>query len=354
VHIALVSTPFVAVPPPRYGGTELVVADLALGLRAAGHEVTLFATGDSELPGCRIEALEPTPVWPPEPFAELSHAAWAIGRIILRAEEYDVIHAHVPSALAMAEFVGLPMVYTLHHEYDEALLRYYERRRGLFTPIAISRRQSQFLLGCDDCEVVHHGLDVSRYPFGAGGDDVAFLGRLAAEKGPHLAIDAARLAGRRIRLGGKPHWNDHEYCEQEIERRAAVGEDVELLGELGHDAKCELLSSSAATLCPLQWEEPFGLVMIESMLCGTPVVAFARGAAPELIDPGVTGFLARDPHDMARLLREEIPRFDRRACRARATLRFNRERMVRDYLTIYQRLAHRVSRAEEHVVFSQP
>lgn len=345
MRIALISTPFVSVPPRTYGGTELVVAELVRGL-CERHDVTLFATGDSKIEGCRIEALTPTAVWPPEPYAELSHTAWAMGRVV--ASEFDVIHAHVPSALAFAAFTDVPMVYTLHHEKEHPLMRFYSHHQGRFTPVAISKRQCQLLLGRDDCAIVHHGLDVARYPVGSGGDGVAFLGRLAPEKGPHLAIDAARAAGRRIRLGGQPHWKDADFFERELRGRLSE-RHVEHLGEVGHEAKVELLGSSAATLCPIQWEEPFGLVLIESMLCGTPPISLPLGSAPEVVEHGVTGFLARDVADMARILRDEVPHFDRRACRERAAARFSRERMVRDYLEVYERAAQRRS-FEEHVV----
>jgi glycosyltransferase involved in cell wall biosynthesis len=323
-----------------------VVAELVQGLLAAGHSVTLFATGDSKIEGCKVEALTPDAIWPPEPYAELSHTAWAMGRVVLHSDEFDVVHAHLPAALAFATFVEVPMVYTLHHARDPALARYYQRYDGHFTPVAISRRQCQLLLGRDDCAVVHHGLDISHYPVGPGGDSVAFLGRLAREKGPHLAIDAARAAGRRIRIGGQPHWKDAAFYERELRGRLSE-RHVEHLGELAHQAKCELLGSSAATLCPIQWEEPFGLVLIESMLCGTPPITLPLGSAPEVVEHGVTGFLARDTADMARILRDEVPHFDRRACRERAASRFSRERMVRDYIAVYQRASGRIG---EHVV----
>jgi glycosyltransferase involved in cell wall biosynthesis len=347
VRIALISTPFVSVPPSKYGGTELVVAELVHGL-SKDHDVTLFATGDSKIEGCQVEALMPAAVWPPEPYAELSHAAWAMGRIV--ASEFDVIHAHVPAAVAFAPFTEVPMVYTMHHERERPLIRFYSHHLGRFTPVAISRRQCQVLLGRSDCQVVHHGLDVARYPAGPGGDSVSFLGRLSPEKGPHLAIDAARAAGRRIRVGGKPHWKDGDFFDREMRGRLAE-RHVEYLGEVGHEAKTELLGTSAATLCPIQWEEPFGLVLIEAMLCGTPPVSLPMGSAPELIEHGVTGFLARDVADMARILRDEVPRFDRHACRERAARQFSRERMVRDYLQVYERASQRSS-FEEHVILA--
>src|SRR5206468_7782950 len=136
-------------------------------------------------------------------------------------------------------------------------------------------------------------------------------------------------------VGGQPHWKDEDYYQNEVVPRFGLP-GVEPLGELGHDDKCALLGSSLATLCPIDWEEPFGLVLIESMLCGTPVLAFARGSVPELVDPGVTGFIAGDADDMTRLLRTEVPRLDRQRCRQQAERRFSRERMVSDYLAVYQ------------------
>jgi glycosyltransferase involved in cell wall biosynthesis len=327
----MLSTPFVAVPPPRYGGTELVVADLCEGLSAAGHEVTLFTTGGS-ISKARTLSLFERPQWPPDPYAELAHAAWALTRVIRNAEDYDVIHTHVPAALALAPLCRVPMIYTLHHDKDAMLARYYAHV-GPFSPVAISHRQ-RALMGLPQCRVVHHGLDVRRYPFGQGGPGVAFLGRLACEKGPADAIDVARRTGRSICVAGTAHWCDGEYYRSEVEPRLHKP-GVTYLGEVGHERKCALLGSSLAVLCPLSWDEPFGLVMVEAMLCGTPVLAFPRGAAPEIVEPGVTGFLARNADEMCALLEGPVQRLDRNRCRARAAERFGRDRMVAQYLQAY-------------------
>jgi glycosyltransferase involved in cell wall biosynthesis len=330
----MVSTPFVPVPPPRYGGTELIVQELVEGLSRAGHRVTLFATGDSRAEG-RREWLFEEAVWPPHPLAELSHASWAAERI--RADGgFDLVHAHVASFLPFAERLDLPVIYTVHHDRDEAFASFYARTTGPVTFVTISRRQGELYPELARKRVVHHGLDPAQYPLGLRGRGyLAFLGRLSEVKGPDVAVDVARTLGRELRIGGRPHEVDGRFFAERLAARLAEPH-VRHLGEVSHGPKVELLSGADALLFPIRWEEPFGLVMIEAMFCGCPVVAFRGGAVEEVVEPGVTGFVARDAEDMARLVRDEVPRLDRRRIRARAVERFSGRRMVQDYLRIYR------------------
>jgi glycosyltransferase involved in cell wall biosynthesis len=339
MRIAMISTPFLSVPPPRYGGTELIVSELVSGLAAAGHEVTLFATGDSRPPAnVTLRARFAEACWPPAPYTELDHTSWAIEQILSDNEGYDVVHAHVPSALTFAAMIDAPLVYTVHHDGGQELAKLaslYERSRAQF--IAISVRQRELLPPLGSAAVIHHGLDPSRYRDGHGdGGYCAFLGRFSEEKAPHVAIDVARAVGLPIRLGGRPHWDDGVYYDREVAARLRQP-GVCYLGELGGDLKIDFLARARALLFPIAWEEPFGLVMIEAMLSGTPVLAFGRGAAPEVVDDGVTGFICRDAHAMARRLRD-IERFDRERCRDRALARWTTTRMVRDHLALYEQL----------------
>jgi glycosyltransferase involved in cell wall biosynthesis len=330
VRIAIVSTPFVAVPPPRYGGTELVVHTLAQALASSGHDVSVFATGDSEAPGLR--ALVPSPVWPPDPYVELAHARFA-AREIARGG-FDVVHVHAPAAVAFASEMGAPVVYTLHHPRDERLSRYY----GLVPPVrrvAISRRQAELEDPTPE-HVVHHGLPPSLYPAADGrGEYAFFIGRLSWCKGPELAVEAARLAGIGIVVAGAIHrdeaptgWHEH------VLEPALAEPHVRWIAEADLDDKRRLFAGARALLMPIRWEEPFGLVMIEAMLAGCPVIAFPLGAAPELIEDGVTGHLVDDAAGMAAALRA-VRRFDRARCRARARARFSAARMARDYVAVY-------------------
>jgi len=337
VAIALVSTPFVAVPPVAYGGTELIVAMLARELAARGQRVILYATGDSKLPGVQIEWLYPEAIWPPNEYHELNHAQFAL-RDILRRNDVELVHTHISAATAFADLIDVPMICTLHHAYDEALHELYAgAATESLTLVAISRRQRD-LLGHDlEAEVVHHGLDAESYPLGRGGPGAAFVGRFAQEKGVAHALDAARRARVPLRLAGRPHWKDEEYFRAEIEPRLRRHGMV-WMGELSHAPKVALLGSSLATLFPIEWEEPFGLVMIESMLCGTPVISFARGSAAEVVDPGVTGWVVEDLDEMVWRLRELAARpwrFDRERCRARAVTRFSSAAMTDNYQALY-------------------
>jgi glycosyltransferase involved in cell wall biosynthesis len=329
VRIALVAPPFVAVPPRGYGGTELVIHELSRGLSRAGHDVTLFATGDSAGDDVRFVFREP--VWPPDPYAELLHCR-AAAREIAR-EGYDVVHAHCPALLAFADELEAPVVYTLHHARDERLVRLYTRRpRARY--VAISARQAQLVpeLACD---VVHHGLDPARFPRGAGArGHAAFLGRLSWCKGPELAIEAARRAGVELRLAGELHDDESPPgWRGELERALALPH-VRRLGGVDGQRKLALLADARALLMPLRWEEPFGLVLVEAMLCGTPVIAFARGAVPEIVEEGVTGFLVDGVDEMAAVL-ASLDGFDRDACRRRAQERFAASRMLAGYTRIY-------------------
>lgn len=333
----MISTPFVSVPPPRYGGTELIVAELVTGLAAAGHEVTLFATGDSRGgENVSVRARFDRPRWPPEAYVELDHASFAIEEVLADARGFDVVHSHVPSALPFARLLDAPMVYTVHHDDGPEYARLqslYGRSRAHF--VAISARQRALMQELSPARVIHHGLDPGCHRFGAGdGGYCAFLGRFAREKGPHAAIDAARAAGVSIRLGGAPHWRDHDYFEREIGARLCKP-GVTAVGEIGGRDKRDFLADACALLFPVDWEEPFGLVMIEAMLSGTPVLAFARGSVPEIVEEGVTGFICRDVDEMAARLRA-IGDFDRAACRRRALERWTSARMVREYVALYE------------------
>jgi glycosyltransferase involved in cell wall biosynthesis len=334
VRIALISTPFVAVPPPRYGGTELIVAELVDGFVRAGHQVTLFATGDSGV-RCELRALFPRPEWPPDATTELEHAGWAAREICSDSRGFDVVHAHVPAALPFAPFLDAPMVYTIHHDRDEKRARLYAQHRVQY--VAISARQQMLVPEAHPARVIHHGLTPLAPGRGDGGYAL-FLGRFSRVKGVHVALDVARAARIPLKLGGRPHWCDEEYYSSEVAARLALP-GAELIGEVGGEEKTDLLGGALALLFPIAWEEPFGLVMIEAMLCGTPVLALPRGSVPEVVEDGVTGYLCRDEEDLARRLSQIARRgFDRRRCRARALERWSARRMVREHLELYREL----------------
>ncbi len=335
VRIALVSTPFVAVPPPAYGGTELVVHALARALARGGHHVSVFATGDSRVP--RLRAIFPSPVWPPDPYAELVHCRFAAREIA--AGGFDVVHAHVPAMLAFADELAAPLVYTVHHAADPALARYY-RAAPRAHQVAISARQAA-LLTPSPRDVVHHGLDPSMYPScGRGGDAAFFLGRLAWVKAPELAIEAARRAGVRIVVAGRAHDGDEAPTgwREDVLEPALRGAGVSWLARADLPMKRRLFARSRALVVPLRWEEPFGLVMIEALLAGCPVVAERRGAAPEIVEHGETGFLVSGVEEMADALRRTAT-LDRAAIQARARRRFSAERMAAEYLAVYRAVA---------------
>lgn len=337
MKIALFSTCALPAPPHKYGGTELVVAELAKGLSNLGHQVTVFATGDSLVQGELRYHFE-RPVWPPNELAETRHASFAWREVARRAVEFDVVHVNSGAALPFHLHVPVPTVMTIHHARVDEMVEHY-RAFDSVAYVAISERQAQLVPELEISRVIHHGLDPTLYPQGGGeGGYMAFLGRFAPEKAPHVAIDAARKAGARLRIGGTYHEVAADYYAREMQPRLATARDVECCGELGHQGKVELLCGAAALLFPIQWEEPFGLVMIESMLVGTPVIAFRHGSAPEVVEEGVTGFLVDNAEQMAQRIRE-LDQFDRARCRERARRRWCCTRMAREYVDLYEKVA---------------
>ncbi len=332
VRIALVSTPFVAVPPSAYGGTELVVHALAVALGRLGHQVTVFATGDSRVPGLR--ARFPGALWPPEPYVELLHARFAASEIAEGG--FDVVHAHLPAFLAFADDLGAPVVYTIHHAPDPALQRFYDAAPAVLR-VAISARQAALARPSPD-DVVHHGLDPDMYPAcGRGGESAFFLGRLSWCKAPEVAIEAARRAGMAIVVAGRAHADGGPPgWEEQVLEPALRAPGVTWVQGADLAAKRRLFARSRALLVPLRWEEPFGLVMIEALLAGCPVIAEPMGAAPEIVADGEDGFLVCGPDEMAGALRRASS-LDRRAIQARARVRFSANRMAGEYVGVYRR-----------------
>jgi glycosyltransferase involved in cell wall biosynthesis len=335
MRIALIAPPFIAVPPDTYGGTELFIANLACGLHARGHEVTVYANGDSRLP-CRIKWRYPHADWPVEDpmrseLKNLDHLGWAVRDA---ADTADVVHLNDVAGAPFTRFADRPVVLTLHHPHEPVLSEQYARYPDVdYVAIGkwLAHRETMPRL-----HVVHHGIPIGSYTFSSRKSDyVAFLGRMAPCKGPHLAIEAARRAGIRLKLAGEVQPFFREYWEQQVAPRID-GDQIEYVGEANAVQKNALLSRARALLFPIQWEEPFGLVMIEAMACGTPVLALAGGAVEEIVQDGVNGWVCRDVDDMAARLAAPLPRSA--ACRDSVTRQFSIDRMVDDYLAIYQQL----------------
>ncbi len=334
LDIGLIAPPWVPVPPPVYGGTELVVDNLARGLVSVGHEVMLCTTGDSTCPVPRRWLFPESLGTIARMSAEMTHVTWAYRQLA----GADLIHDHtVTGPVSVAQAHGPPVVATVHGPFTRELRRRYASAAARVSLVAISHAQRRSAPDVPIAAVIHHGIDVARFPCGRGdGGYVLFLGRMSPDKGVHRAIAIARAAGRRILLAAKM-WepDERQYFSACVE--PLLGPDVVYVGEVGGRVKLDLLAGAEALLNPIRWPEPFGLVMIEALACGTPVLSFSEGAAPEIVEHGRNGFLCVDDDDMARRL-GFVARLDRAACRASAQARFSTERMVHDYVALYRRL----------------
>ena len=333
MQIGIVSAPWVPVPPPAYGGLEAVVDRLARGLVHAGHEVLLAAPSNSECPVPRVagmDEVDPNAPISGDAITELAH----VTRAYAAMTGMDVIHDHTIAGPLYRHRPPVPVVTTNHGPFEPRPNLLFQRMQDDTTIVAISRHQASTAEGVHISRVIYHGLDVDTVPVGTGaGGYVAFLGRMTADKGPSEAIEVARIAGVPLKIAAKMREDaEFEYFETKVE--PLLGDGVEYVGELDEPGKLELLGAATALLNPIQWSEPFGLVMIEALACGTPVVATSAGSVPEIVDDGRTGFIRDAPEDLAKCLLQALD-LDRADCREVAATRFSTARMVADHLDLY-------------------
>jgi glycosyltransferase involved in cell wall biosynthesis len=340
LRIAQVSPLYERVPPLRYGGSERVVAWLTNELVRRGHDVTVFASGDSETPA---RLIAPTPRalrLDPAATDDLSPHVIELAQVFQRAADFDVIHCHVDYlAFPFGRLVRTPTLHTLHGRLDLPFLAPVFRYFGDVPVVSISEAQRGPLR---DIEVawaatVHHGLSVEGYPFvAAGGRYLAFLGRICPEKGVDVAIEVAKRTGVPLKIAAKIDPVDRAYFEQVI-RPLLDHPLIEFVGEVVDADKVGFLGEALALLFPIDWPEPFGLVMIESLACGTPVIARERGSVPEILVHGRTGFVADTVDELVNAVKR-IDIIDRADCRRHVETRFTAARMADDYEEIYRRL----------------
>jgi glycosyltransferase involved in cell wall biosynthesis len=336
VRIAIIAPPWVPVPPVAYGGTEAVLDTLARGLHDADHEVLLFATGDStcdvDVRWIRAHAAGTVATGSA---TELHHVINAYEAVVdWRA---DVVHDHTLIGPVYSRRFSMPVVTTNHGPFDGELFDYYRAIAADVPIIAISNHHASTADGIPVAAVIHHAVDVDTFPVGDGdGGYCLFLGRMSPDKGVDVAIRVARQAGVPLRIAAKMREPaEHLYFEQEV--APLLGDGVEYLGEVGRPEKLQLLADASCLLNPLVWSEPFGMVMIEALACGTPVVGTPRGSVPELIVDGVTGFVRDGETQLASALRR-VGELDRRRCRKEAEERFSTERMVHEHVAFYRRV----------------
>ncbi|MFP3868056.1 MAG: glycosyltransferase family 4 protein [Desulfobacteraceae bacterium] len=332
MQIAQIAPPWIPVPPLTYGGTELMVARLSRALLARGQEVRLFCSGDSSLP-VPHQGPYPKAFWPPDKFSENLHLsyAWAC----LRSAPPQVIHSHLENAAGFwaAGPAPAPLAITLHTPLN-AIKRDYLRHFPQVYLVAVSDFQYRQLQGHPRRYLIPHGLDVRDYPFQAPKQDfLLFLGRIYSDKGVPTAIRLAQETGLRLVIAGPVFAPDQPYFDQEILPHLD-GEQIIYLGPVDFSRKVELLGQARGLVLPLAVDEAFGLVLLEAMACGTPILAYGRGAVPEVVVHGETGFVVQTYAE----LRENCKRLkelDPFRCRDHVSQRFSLEQMVDGYLSFY-------------------
>jgi glycosyltransferase involved in cell wall biosynthesis len=337
VRVGLIAPPLIPVPPSNYGGTELFVAHLATALQDLGVEVVVYANGESTVPVKRRSIYERAE-WPIKDqgnawIRDLNHTSWAVAEAQTGC---DVVHVQSAQGITFSRWSHRPIVLTLHGPHDPKLSELYS-----FFPdvqyVCISHAQCREET-MPRMHTVHHGIDLSQYRFVEQKQQyLSFIGRIAPLKGTHLAIDVARRTGIPLKIAGEIQPLNREYFERKIEPHID-GKLVEYIGLADLPTKNELLGNSMAMLFPIQWNEPFGLVMVEAMACGTPVLAMPGGSVPEIIEPGVCGYICRSVVEMAKRARDL--NINPGVVRKYVEENFSTFRMAQAYIQVYQTALH--------------
>lgn len=335
MRVGLIAPPWVSVPPPAYGGTEGVIDRLARGMHRAGHEVRLFTVEESTCP-------VPRRWWHSRPIEPIGDAVAEAAHVLAAYEELDdvdVVHDHTTLGplLARRRRPRSLVVTTIHSPFTRDTRRIYRQTAASVPLLCISEQQRASAPEIPVAGVIHHGIDAELFPPGDGaGGYLLFLGRMSPDKGVDRAAVVARAAGVRLLIAAKMREPaELAYFEEHV--RPLLGGGVEYVGEVGTGERLRLLQHASALLNPIRWAEPFGLVMIESLACGTPVIAQAVGAATEIIDDGTTGYLCTDEEEIVRAI-GRIGTLDRAACREAVLRRFSTEKMVREHLSLFAEL----------------
>jgi glycosyltransferase involved in cell wall biosynthesis len=345
VRVALIAAPFIAVPPEEYGGTELFVAHLAEGLKQAGTDVIVYANGDSAVDVER-RSIYPHSKWPIKVvehawLREINHNAWAIADA---AGQCDIVHVHSAQALVLSRFVDQPFVLTLHGPYDKELSSFYAHYpKAYYVSISDAQRQNETM---PNLRTIHHGIQLHQYrlvekkqPY------LSFIGRIAPIKGTHIAIDVAHRTGIPLKIAGEVQPHFQEYFERKVKPHID-GKLVEYIGPANLQAKNELLGNSMAMLFPIQWNEPFGLVMTEAMACGTPVLAMPGGSVREVVRDGVSGYVCRTVKEM--VARVNSLNLEPASIRRYVAENFSTEKMVRQYQSLYEEACQNAGATPSH------
>lgn len=339
MRIAQVAPLWERVPPPGYGGIELVVGLLTDELVRRGHEVTLFASGDS-ITLAKLVSVHPRAIRLDPTVRDYSvYEMLQLSQVYQSAEEFDIIHSHMNwSALSYANLVKTPTVHTLHSVFTPDNEKLYKHAKNqAYVSISDSQREPKLELNC--VATVYNGIDVNTYKFHPNPEEpqyLAFLGRMSPEKGPHLAIAIAKQAGWHLKMAGKVDPVDKEYFETQV-KPYIDGKQIEYLGEADHEQKNLLMGGAVATLFPITWREPFGLVMVESMASGTPVIAMRLGSTPEVVTHGKTGFLCDSVEECVNAV-SKVPELSRYDCRESVCNRFSVAQMTSGYEAVYQKV----------------